>query len=91
MPPMGAALGKRRRRRGRRQLRDVALGLCARFGPGAARGKAKFDDLCAACHGADGKGNQALGAPNLADKVWLYGGTVPAIMQTINNGRGSAA
>ncbi len=55
----------------------------------AARGKEKFV-ACAACHGADGKGNQTLGAPNLSDKIWLYGGTVDAIAQTITNGRGSS-
>ncbi len=54
----------------------------------AARGKEKFA-ACAACHGPEAKGNQALGAPNLTDKIWLYGGTVDAIMQTITNGRGS--
>ena len=42
--------------------------------PRAQRGKAKFAQICAACHGADGKGNQALGAPNLTDKIWLHGG-----------------
>lgn len=42
---------------------------------------------CAACHGADGKGNPALGAPNLTDHVWLYGGTVADIETTIRGGR----
>ena len=42
---------------------------------------------CAACHGAEGKGNPALGAPNLTDHVWLYGGTPTEIEQTISNGR----
>ncbi|WP_307839066.1 c-type cytochrome [Deefgea sp. CFH1-16] len=40
-----------------------------------------------ACHGTDGKGNQALGAPNLTDKVWLYGGSEATIVETITNGR----
>ena len=52
----------------------------------AAAGKNRFM-VCAACHGMDGKGNQALGAPNLTDNVWLYGGTVPAVTQTLNYGR----
>jgi cytochrome c oxidase cbb3-type subunit 3 len=52
-----------------------------------ARGKAVFSDNCTACHGADGKGNQMLGAPNLTDKVWLYGGTQSAILETLRNGR----
>jgi len=42
---------------------------------------------CAACHGAEGKGNPALGAPNLTDQVWLHGGTVADIEQTIRDGR----
>ena len=42
---------------------------------------------CAACHGADGRGNPALGAPNLTDDIWLYGGTPAEIEQTISNGR----
>jgi cytochrome c oxidase cbb3-type subunit 3 len=40
-----------------------------------------------ACHSAGGTGNQALGAPNLADKVWLYGGSAETIMETIRKGR----
>ena len=39
----------------------------------AAAGKTKFETICAACHGVDGKGNQALGAPNLTDDIWLHG------------------
>jgi len=42
---------------------------------------------CAACHGADGKGNPALGAPNLTDEVWLHGGTLADIEKTIHDGR----
>ena len=40
----------------------------------AAAGKARFQTICVACHGMDGTGNQALGAPNLTDDIWLYGG-----------------
>ena len=53
----------------------------------AERGKAKYEMLCIACHGADGTGNQALGAPNLTDNAWVYGGTRAAVMQTIAGGR----
>lgn len=53
----------------------------------AGRGQEKFQQLCVACHGADGTGNQALGAPNLTDKVWLYGGSRAAVMETIAKGR----
>jgi len=53
----------------------------------ASAGKTKFDMLCAACHGVDGKGNVALGAPNLTDDVWLYGGTAEKVSETIAKGR----
>jgi cytochrome c oxidase cbb3-type subunit 3 len=48
-------------------------------------GRKKFA-ACAACHGADGKGNQALGAPNLADKVWLHGWGEDAIAAIVTRG-----
>ncbi len=54
-------------------------------------GKEKFQQICAACHGPDGKGNQAIGAPNLTDKVWLYGSSEPAIAETVTKGRGMSA
>ncbi len=43
---------------------------------------------CASCHGPDGKGKQDQGAPNLADEIWLYGGSKPAIVESIRTGRG---
>jgi cytochrome c oxidase cbb3-type subunit 3 len=46
-----------------------------------------FAQACTACHGADGKGNQMLGAPNLTDEVWLYGGATKQIEFTIRHGR----
>ncbi|MDP3654696.1 MAG: cytochrome-c oxidase, cbb3-type subunit III [Rhodoferax sp.] len=52
----------------------------------AALGKPKFA-ACAACHGADGKGNQAMGAPNLADDIWLHGYGEAAIIAMVNNGK----
>jgi cytochrome c oxidase cbb3-type subunit 3 len=52
-----------------------------------ARAKPKYQMLCVACHGADGTGNQALGAPNLTDNAWLYGGTREAVMESLRNGR----
>ena len=52
----------------------------------AEAGKAKFA-ACAACHGAEAKGNPALGAPNLTDKDWMYGSTLEDIKYGINNGR----
>lgn len=50
-------------------------------------GKRGFDTFCIACHGADGKGNTALGAPNLTDNIWLHGSSEASIVQTILNGR----
>ena len=43
--------------------------------------------LCVACHAADGTGNQLLGAPNLTDNIWLYGGTRSSVMESIAKGR----
>ncbi|MES2586073.1 MAG: cytochrome-c oxidase, cbb3-type subunit III [Pseudomonadota bacterium] len=53
----------------------------------AARGAEVFKANCVACHGADGKGNIALGAPNLTDKTWLYGGSEATIVETVTKGR----
>ncbi|MEO8835907.1 MAG: cytochrome-c oxidase, cbb3-type subunit III [Caldimonas sp.] len=47
----------------------------------------KLFSTCAACHGANGKGNQALGAPDLTDSIWLYGGAPQTVKETIRNGR----
>lgn len=53
----------------------------------AAAGKPRFATICAACHGPDGKGNPALGAPNLTDDVWLYGSDFDSIRTAIVQGR----
>jgi cytochrome c553 len=47
-------------------------------------------ELCAACHGLDAKGNPQLGAPNLADGIWLHGGSLASIRETIEKGRSGA-
>ncbi len=52
----------------------------------AEKGKSRFM-ACAACHGMDGKGNQMLGAPNLTDNIWLYGGSKRAVTETLTYGR----
>jgi cytochrome c oxidase cbb3-type subunit 3 len=85
MPPMGAALGSDK------DIESVAHYVRNLSGLTAdpikvAFGKPKFA-ACAACHGAEGKGNPMLGAPNLADKVWLYGGSQETVMETIRKGR----
>lgn len=54
----------------------------------AGRGQTIFAEQCAACHGEDAKGNQEMGAPNLADAIWLYGGEKADVVQSIQTGRG---
>lgn len=85
MPPMAAAVGTAE------DVRNVANYVLSLSGSphnsvAAQLGKPKFA-ACAACHGADGKGNQALGAPNLTDKIWLHGWGEAAIVSMINNGK----
>ena len=70
-----------------RQLCPVAVRAADRQGYDAAAGAKIFADNCAACHGDAGKGNQELGAPNLTDKIWLYGSDEATIIETITNGR----
>ena len=87
MPPMGASVG------GEKGARDVAnyvrsLSGLAHDAAAAARGKAGFV-ACAACHGAEGRGNPQLGAPNLTDETWLYGSSEATIAETILQGRRS--
>ncbi|MGZ5235578.1 MAG: cytochrome-c oxidase, cbb3-type subunit III [Caldimonas sp.] len=85
MPPMAAAVGSAE------DVHNVANYVLSLSGSAynsiaASAGKKKFV-VCAACHGADGKGNQALGAPNLTDKVWLHGWGEEAIVTMVNNGK----
>jgi len=85
MPPMAAAVGNAE------DVRNVAnyvLSLSGSPHNSIARdiGRPKFA-ACAACHGADGKGNTTLGAPNLTDKVWLHGWGEDAIVAMVNNGK----
>lgn len=54
----------------------------------AKRGAEIFAAQCAACHGESGTGNQAMGAPNLTDPIWLYGGEKANVAETITTGRG---
>jgi cytochrome c oxidase cbb3-type subunit 3 len=85
MPGWGAVLGPE----GLFNVTEYVLSLSGRKvnENAAAAGKEKFMQLCVACHGPDGKGNPAVGAPNLTDDIWLYGGTQRAVMETIEKGR----
>lgn len=85
MPPMGAAVGSEA------DINDLAhyvlsLSRSPHNEIKAFSGKSKFT-ACAACHGVDGKGNKALGAPNLTDNYWLHGWGVPAIVSAIKEGK----
>jgi len=85
MPAWGPVLGDK----GVNEVAAYVLTLSGRDADArlAAAGQKHFATYCAACHGADGKGNQALGAPNLTDSTWLYGGSLGVIKQTITKGR----
>jgi cytochrome c oxidase cbb3-type subunit 3 len=87
MPPMAAAVGSAQ------DVSNVAQYVLSLSGSPhnslqAHAGRSKFT-ACAACHGVDGKGNPALGAPNLSDKVWLHGWGEDAIAAMVNNGKTS--
>ncbi|MES2611409.1 MAG: cytochrome-c oxidase, cbb3-type subunit III, partial [Pseudomonadota bacterium] len=85
MPPMAAAVGSPE---DVRNLSHYVLSLSKSPHDSlrASLGKSKFS-ACAACHGMDGKGNAALGAPNLTDDVWLHGWGEAAITAMVNNGK----
>lgn len=85
MPPMAAAVGPSE---DVRNLANHVLSLSdsPHNSIAAQLGKSKFG-ACAACHGVDGKGNQALGAPNLTDRIWLHGWGEDVIVAMVNNGK----
>jgi len=85
MPPMGAAVGTSE------DVQNLAQYVLSLSGSPhdsvkAELGKSKFV-TCAACHGPDGKGMQAVGAPNLTDNIWLHGFGANAIVEQINKGK----
>ena len=85
MPAWGSVLGDE-------GTLNASAHIMALSGREATRGDAEagaqnYAMFCASCHGADGKGNYAFGAPNLTDNVWLYGGSQGQILQTLLNGR----
>jgi cytochrome c oxidase cbb3-type subunit 3 len=63
-------------------------GLATTAGADLARGGKIFADNCAPCHGPQGKGNRAVGAPNLTDQIWLYGPDTKTIIDGVWNGHG---
>jgi cytochrome c oxidase cbb3-type subunit 3 len=86
MPPLGATLG------GEAGITETAVYVQSLSGQKvdpalAGAGKVRFAGICAACHGAEGKGNAALGAPDLTDGYWLYGGDFATIRESIVLGR----
>lgn len=85
MPPMAAIVGSPD------DIKNVAnyvlsLSNAPHDANRAALGKPKFA-ACAACHGADGGGNQTIGAPSLSDDIWLHGYGEEAIIERINHGK----
>lgn len=85
MPPMAAAVGNAE------DVKNVANYVLSLSGSmydsgRAGLGKEKFVN-CAPCHGADGKGNQDIGAPNLTDHIWLHGAGEAAIIRRIYEGK----
>lgn len=87
MPPFGPALGAEGVKNVAHYVRSLS-GLTS-DSVRVALGRDVYQQTCVACHGADGKGNAALGAPNLSDKVWLHGSTEPVVVETITKGRTS--
>lgn len=85
MPAWGETLGDR----GIAEVTAYVLSLSGRQADPALveAGRQKFQTYCAACHGTEGKGNPIMGAPNLTDGIWLYGGSRAAIEESIRNGR----
>ena len=87
MPPFGTQLGEQGVKNVAQYVRSLS-GLTA-DSIRVAFGKDVYAQNCVACHGADGKGNAALGAPNLTDKNWLHGSAEPVVIETIARGRQS--
>jgi len=86
MPPLAAAVG------GDAGVTEVAVYVQSLAGQKvdpalASAGKTRFAGICAACHGADGHGNPALGAPDLTDDYWMYGSDFDSIREGIVSGR----
>ena len=85
MPALGGALGEE----GVDKVAEYVFKISGREHDAdkAEAGGQLFATYCVACHGADGTGNKMLGAPNLTDGIWLYGGSPTLVRHTIRNGR----
>ena len=85
MPAWEASLGEE----GVEQMANYVMKLSGRSVDDklAAAGKEKYATLCVGCHMPEGTGNHAIGAPDLTNNTWLYGGSPKAIKQTIAKGR----
>jgi cytochrome c oxidase cbb3-type subunit III len=85
MPPWGALINDK-------EIQDIneyirTLGGLSADATLAAAGQKTYTQYCVVCHGVEGKGNPQLGSPNLADDIWLYGGSSKKIVESIKNGR----
>lgn len=67
------------------QVADYVVSLSDPSVKASDAGKKLFADNCAACHGEDAKGNQEMGAPNLSDRIWLYGGGREKVIAQVTN------
>jgi cytochrome c oxidase cbb3-type subunit III len=85
MPPWGPALGHE----GVNEATAYVLSLSGINAPKdwIAPGKARYEAVCVACHGTDGRGNPAIGVPNLTDRTWIYGGEFARVAESIREGR----
>ena len=83
MPPWQAVLGDD----GVAKMADYVLALSNRNAPAPGDAAQQYTMYCSACHGPDGAGQPALGAPALNDDIWLYGGTPAAVRESIAKGR----
>jgi cytochrome c oxidase cbb3-type subunit 3 len=85
MPPWGEVLGQG----GVENVLHYVFSLQGRELPAgnAGAGGAKFAELCVACHGGEGRGIAAMGTPNLTDDIWLNGGAIATVRESIEKGR----
>ncbi len=86
MPAWEAALGNEGIKNVSGYVRSLS-GLKNPEGLDLEAGQQSFNTMCVACHGPEAKGNPMLGAPNLSDKVWLYGSSFAQVQQTLRHGR----